>query len=279
MDTSDLLHYRQTAESIAKGAGELILTYRGKTLKTKSKTNTLDIVTEADLASDAYILGKIHKEFPGHDFLSEESGAGGSHSPFRWIIDPIDGTKEFASGMPLFAVLLALEYNGETIINAVSMPIIQEVYSCAKGLGTSLNGRPVRVSQQTQIKKSMVYVHPPKYNMAEPTVQSIWSMIGRIAKKTYRLQAGPYDVWYLSWIARGSWEAYLLPVDYPKWWDVGTCMLLVQEAGGRVTTLKGLPVTEQNYKTEGILATNSKIHDELLKLIQLDKEVKYGRRV
>jgi len=268
VDKSDLLYFQKVAERIAKSAGELILTFRGKTLKTKSKTNALDIVTEADLASEAFILKEIHKEFPDHDFLSEESGAGGSRSPFRWIIDPIDGTREFASGMPLFAVLLGLEYNGETIVNSVSMPVMQELYSCAKGLGTSLNGRSIRVSQQTQLKESMVYVHPPKYSMAEPAFQSIWRMMSRIARSTYRLQAGSYDMYYLSWIARGAWEGFILPVNYPKWWDVGTCMLLVQEAGGKVTTFMGNPVTEENYKKEGILATNGKIHDQLLAIIQ-----------
>ena len=268
MDKTDLLHFQKTAERIVKNAGELILTYRGKTLKTKRKTDSLDIVTEADEASEAYILKEIHKEFPDHNFLSEEYGAGRSQSSFRWIIDPLDGTKEFASGMPLFAINLGLEYNGEMIINAVAMPLLQEVYSCAKGLGTSLNGRLIHVSKRAKLLESMVYIHPPKHDMSEPKFQSIWSMIGRIAKKAYRLQSGPYDVWFLSWIARGAWEGYILPVDYPKWWDVGTCMLLVQEAGGKVTTLRGKPVTEQNYKTEGIVATNGKIHDQLLKLIQ-----------
>lgn len=268
MDTSDLVHFRQTAERIAKGAGELILSYRGKTLKTKSKADALDIVTEADEASEAYILKEIHKEFPDHGFLSEESGAGGSKSMFRWIIDPIDGTKEFASGMPLFAVLLGLEYNGDTIINSVFMPVMQDLYSCAKGLGTSLNGQSIHVSKRDTLIESMVYVHPPKYSFPEPGFQSSWDRMAKIAKNVYRLETGPYDVWYLSWIAGGAWEAYVLPVDYPKWWDVGTSMLLVEEAGGKVTTLKGCPVTEQNYKTEGILATNGKIHDQLLKLIQ-----------
>ena len=267
MNTSDLLYFRKVAERIAKEAGELILTYRGKALKTKSKTHALDIVTEADLASEAFILERIHKEFPGHDFLSEESGAGGSRSLFRWIIDPIDCTREFASGIPLFAVLLGLEYNGEIIVNCVSIPAMQELYSCAKGLGTSFNSRPIRVSQQTQLKESMVYVHPPRYSTAEPAFQSIWRMMSRIARSTYRLQTGSYDMLYLSWIARGAWEGFILPVNYPKWWDVGTCMLLVQEAGGKVTTFKGDPVTEENYKKEGILATNGKIHEQLLALI------------
>lgn len=268
MDNSDLLRFRQTAERIAKGAGELILTYRGKTLKTKSKTDALDIVTEADEASEEFILKEIHKAYPDHNFLSEESGAGNSRSPFRWIIDPIDGTKEFASGMPLFAINLAIEYNGELIVNAVAMPLLQEVYSCAKGQGTALNGKPIWVSQRKELKESMIYIHPPKHDMREPEFQSIWSMMGRVARHAYRLQTGPYDVWFLSWVSRGAWEAYLLPVTYPKWWDVGTCMLLVEEAGGKITTLKGDPVTEQNYKTEGILATNGKIHDQLLALIQ-----------
>lgn len=271
MNKNDLLYFQKTAERIAKSAGELVLTFRGKTLKTKSKTDALDIVTEADLASEEFILKEIHKDFPDHDFLSEESGAGESRSPFRWIIDPIDGTKEFTRGMPLFAVLLALEYNKEIIINSVSMPVMQEVYSCARGLGTSLNGRPIRVSQQTKINESMVYIHPPKYSMAEPAFQSIWEIMSRIARNTYRLQTGSYDMFYLSWIARGAWEGFILPVDYPKWWDVGTCMLLVQEAGGKVTTFKGEKVTEENYRKEGILATNGKIHDQLLAIIQKEE--------
>lgn len=261
-------HYLRTTERIAKGAGELILTYRGKTLKTKSKSDALDIVTEADLASEAFILKEIHKEFPDHGFLSEESGAEETRSPFRWIIDPIDGTKEFASGMPLFAVLLALEYNGELIVNSVFMPVTQELYSCAKGLGTTLNGRRVVVSHRNKLTESMVYIHPPKYSMDESKFKSIWDMTSRIAKNVYRLQTGPYDMFYLSWITRGAWEGYILPVPYPSWWDVGTCILLVSEAGGKVTTLKNNPVTEKNYKGEGILATNGKIHDQLLALIQ-----------
>lgn len=268
MDKQTLRQYQKTAETICIEAGKILLKFRGKAQILRSKKDFGDIVTEADEASEKYIISNLLKAFPSHTFLSEESGQAKKQSEYRWVIDPLDGTKEFAKGVPMFAVNLALEYKQEIIIGIINFPVVGELYSSAKGLGTHRNGTPVHVSDINTLEKSTMYVHPPKSTENSVRFERIWQILKTLAKRTYRLKTGTGEQFYACWIALGAYEAYWLPVKYPGWWDLASCILIVKEAGGKVTTSKGNVVNEKNFKTEGIVASNGKIHDQLLALIQ-----------
>lgn len=263
----EITHIQKVAESIAVGAGEILLNYRGKAQITKTKSHVLDIVTEADEASEKYILTELKKYFPTHDYLSEEAGEKKTSSPYRWVIDPLDGTKEFARQLPLFAVNLALQYYEQIIVGVIFAPITKELYSCAKGLGSYLSGRELHVSTQYEISQAMIITHPLRGNLDNSTFDKHWTTIGVVAKKAYRLRAFANDIFALAWIALGAYEALYVPVGYPNWWDIAPGLLMVEEAGGRITTAQGNPLTEDSYKDEGLLASNGKIHAQLLKII------------
>jgi len=260
VDKRQLLKYQQTAEKIAIEAGQILLKYRGKARVLRSKRDFGDIVTEADEASEKHIIISLKKAFPTHSFLSEESGQTKQDSEYRWVIDPLDGTKEFAKGIPLFAVIIALEYKEELILGIAYHPVFGDLYSAAMQQGCKLNGRNILASSNSTLEESIVYVHA--------SLNVPWKKLDQIAKRTYRLNLGYMEQFYCPWIALGAYDAYWYASGYAGWWDMAPLIILVQEAGGRVTTSKGNKVTEENFKSEGILATNGKIHDQLLALIQ-----------
>lgn len=267
MDQKELQHTQKIAEDIARCAGEMLINFRGKAKTIRGKRDALDIVTEADEASEAYILSELHKFFPDHAFLSEESGESEHTSPYRWIIDPLDGTKEFARGIPLFCVNIALEYEGEIIVGVVYMPLLSELYSCARGCGAFLSGKPIHVSKEKTLDRSMIIVHPPRNNLDVKTFNKTWKTMGKLARHVYRFRALASDIFSLSWIALGAYEAFYVPIRYPFWWDIAPGLLLVTEAGGTVTTARGNPLTQKSYEEEGLLVTNGNIHKNVLTLI------------
>lgn len=269
MDKQTLRQYQKTAETICIEAGKILLKFRGKAQVLRTKKDFGDIVTEADEASEKYIISNLRKEFPSHTFLSEESGQAKEKSDYRWVIDPLDGTKEFAKGVPMFAINIALEYKGELLVGITYFPVMNEMYSSAKSLGTTLNGHKIHVSDIDILEKSIVYAHAPQRSEPKDNFDFLWNKLKSIGLRVYRLKTGSSEQFFCPWIALGAYEAYWLPVSYPRWWDMASLLLIVQEAGGKVTTGQGNKVTEQNFKKEGILATNGKIHEQLLNLVQL----------
>lgn len=269
LDKKELQHIQKVAESIARGAGKILLSYRGKAAVMRSKRDALDIVTEADEASEKYILHELTKLFPDHNYLTEESGAKTGKSPFRWVIDPLDGTRDFARSLPLFFVNIALEYNGELIVGVIYIPVIDELYSCAKGLGAYLFGQQLHVSDVVELDRSLMTMIPLRKDMNEELLSRVLDIMKNLSRNVYRLNSWSNDILSLCWIARGSREACLDPAAFSKWWDVAPGILLVQEAGGKVTTETGEVFTEERYimKGKGMLATNGKIHDKLIKII------------
>ena len=268
MDKNALRKIQNTGEQICLEAGKILLKYRGKAQVLRSKTDFGDIVTEADEASEKYIINSLKSAFPFHNFLSEESGQGETQSDYRWIIDPLDGTKEFARGVPLFAVNLALEYKQKLVLGIIYQPVVQELFSSALDQGTSVNGTPVHVSEIASLDKAIVYVHPPRGTESPETFDRIWRTLGEIGKHIYRLKTGSLEQFFSCWIARGAYEAFWMSAPYPSWWDVAPFVPIISEAGGKVTTALGNNVTELNFHKEGLVASNGKIHNQLLALIQ-----------
>lgn len=258
--------FRKAAESIAVAAGKIILNYRGKANIVQTKSDLQDVATEADHASEKFIISELKKLFPNHAFLAEESGVGKAKSLYRWIIDPLDGTKDFLRGMSGFAVNIALEYKNKLIVGVVYFPVSGELYSCGYGLGATLSGKSLKVSSRSKLNESFVVAHPPRNNLAKKQFNTFWEKLISISRETYRFRAISHDVLSLCWVALGAYEGFYLPYPYPKWWDIAPGILMVEEAGGKVTTVNGKTVTSENYRN--IVASNGKIHKQLIKLVE-----------
>lgn len=265
MKKVNYLHFRYTAERIARVAGKILTKFHGKTLRIKSKSDALDIVTEADEASERYILSELQKSYPSHDYLSEERGESKGSSEFQWIIDPLDGTKEFSRGLPIYNVSIALEYKGAIVVGVVCRPASNELYAASRGNSAFFQGKPIHVSAESSLPKSFVWTHLP--NMKDPdTFDAAWNTLGVVAKRVYRLRESSEDVTNLCWLAKGACDGYVLLMKGPKWWDVAAGILMVEEAGGKVTDMHGDTIKNRDL-SKGLVATNGKLHDKILAMV------------
>ena len=246
----------ETAVQAAHRAGGILRHgWRGpKSIEFKGE---IDLVTDFDLASEEELTRSITRAFPDHAVLAEESGQGGVASPFRWYVDPLDGTTNFAHGFPVFCVSIGFEAPGpdgpEMMAGVVYDPIRDETFSAAKGQGAVLNGRPISVSAQTDLGRSLLATGFP-YDIREnpdPILKRFKRMI-LAAQAVRRPGSAALD---LAWTAAGRvdgfWEEGLRP------WDTAAGAILVREAGGRVTDFSDRPYDPASKE---ILATNGHVH-------------------
>ncbi|MGI8581137.1 MAG: inositol monophosphatase family protein, partial [Chitinophagaceae bacterium] len=220
-----------------------------------------NLVTEADHAADKAIIDVIKTEYPDHFILSDASGESGSANDSNWIIDPIDGTVNFANGIPICCVSIALEHSGQMILGAVYNPNMNEFYFAQKGHGATLNEKKIHVSDKTEVIKSCLVTGFPYTYLDEPNGPlQVFEKLIRKGIPVRRLGSAAID---LCWVAAGRFDGFY--EHKLSAWDSAAGFLIVEEAGGKVTDFKG------NYYSPyqpHILATNGKIHDELLKYVK-----------
>lgn len=244
------------ATSIARGAGEVLRAHFGQALTIEHK-GEIDLVTEADRASEGHIVSRLRTAFPDHAILAEEgSGTARAGRP-RWLVDPLDGTTNFAHGYPLFAVSIALEVEGRIEVGVVHDPCRDETFAARRGAGATRNGAAMRVSAIEQLSRALLVTGFPYtiHERPEPTVGLLRRFLmagqglrrdGSAALDLCYVAAGRFD---------GFWELELKP------WDVAAGSLIVEEAGGRVTNLDG---SRFAIDAGAILATNGRLHDAML---------------
>ncbi len=247
------------AIEIAEKAGEILLDLYPKIHEIRYK-GSINLVTEADVKSENLLKQAIKEKYPAHTILAEESGLEDRDKTFKWIIDPLDGTTNFAHGFPWFCVSVALEVNKEICLGVVHNPISKETFSVLKQNGAFLNGMPIRVSKAKQIEKALLATGFP-YNIheqPEPVVSRFNKML-KVARGIRRAGSAALDLCYVA-CGRfdGFWEERLYP------WDTAAGLLLVKEAGGIVTDFKGNPYSI--YGKE-ILATNGFLHKTMLEIL------------
>ena len=246
--------------NIAKEAGEIVREGFGKKLKIEYKSNETNLVTEIDKASEKHITDFIKKKYPGHDILAEESGEKKAGSEYLWVIDPLDGTTNFAHGLPIFSVSIGLQKNGKTIMGVV-YDIMQDIaYFAEEGNGAYANVERIKVSLNEKVNHSVLVTGFP-YNISENPENALekFSALTRKARAIRRLGSAAIDLCYVAkGVFDGFWELYLHP------WDICAGMLIVEEAGGIVTDFKG---NETDIYTKRILASNKKIHPHLMEII------------
>lgn len=248
--------YVQTAEEAARRAGHVLRAWSSKfTIREKSRSN---LVTEADEAAQSAIFEFIHGRYPQHRYCGEEGLLiDHANSPYRWIIDPLDGTTNYVHGFPYYAVSIGLEFQGEMIVGAVFDPVRDEMFLAVRGEGATMNRRPLRCSEFTDLSQAMVIASLPvatsqhdesvlRFLRVLPKAQTV-QRTGSAALNLANIAAGRVD---------GFWSTSLKP------WDMAAGILLVQEAGGRVTKIDGsqFKVDEPN-----LLASNgSGVHEQLI---------------
>ncbi|MGE3841326.1 MAG: inositol monophosphatase family protein, partial [Vicinamibacterales bacterium] len=225
------------------------------------KKGAIDLVTEVDLASEACVRALIGERFPDHAILAEEGDgeAGRQRRPdgYCWVLDPLDGTTNFAHGLPMFAVSLGLEYDGTAVFGAVYDALREELFTAERGGGAFLNGERLRVSDAGSLIEGLLCTGFPYdvHTRTDDLVQLFGRFLRR-ARAVRRLGAAALDLCYVA-AGRldGFWEAHLKP------WDTSAGALIVSEAGGVVTTWTGEPYQSRE---PGLVATNGRLHDEML---------------
>ncbi|MCB0732196.1 MAG: inositol monophosphatase [Ignavibacteriae bacterium] len=245
---------------IAKEAGSLIREGFGNKISIEFKTDAANLVTNIDKAAEKVITDFIKKEFPTHSIIAEESGNNSKSSEYTWVIDPIDGTTNFAHGLPIFSVSIGIQKNNETIIGVIYDVMRDVIYSAEKGAGTFENDKKTNVSNNSKLAES-VLVTGFAYDRKDGYKEAI-KLFGAFLPKTRavrRLGSAAIDFCYVaSGVFDGFWEANLSP------WDVCAGMLIVEEAGGKLTDFTNRPI---NIFSNQFLATNGKVHDEMIEIM------------
>ncbi len=256
---SEAENFLAAMTAIAREAGALLMDYFHQHLKIEYKGEA-DLVTAADRAAEKLIRERIMQKWPDHDVLGEEQGLTDRGSEYRWYVDPLDGTTNFAHGFPVFCVSLALERRGsidERIAGVIYDPTRDELFSAAHGKGAHLNGEAIQVSKMRTLQESLVatgfpshkrHKNPNIYFYHQITLRSHGvRRAGSAALDLCNVASGRFD---------GFWEFNLNP------WDTAAGVLLVEEAGGKVTRYDGSPFELNSRET---LATNGLIHGELMR--------------
>jgi myo-inositol-1(or 4)-monophosphatase len=241
------------------GAKELVRFFNGD-FKITNKEGINNPVTEADHASEKAIFEVIKNDFPDHFILSEEAGEIIMDSSYKWIIDPIDGTINFANGIPICCVSIGLEHNGKIIMGAVYNPLMNEFFIAEKGAGATLNDKKITVSNKTTVVNScLVTGFPYTYLDAPNGPLQVFEKLIRKGVPVRRLGSAAID---LCWVACGRFDGFY--EHKLQAWDSSAGFLMVEEAGGKITDFAGEYFSV--YQPH-ILATNGKIHNELLGII------------
>lgn len=203
--------------------------FRKGNLDIHTKYNDADIVTIADAEAEQAVISGIRSMYPSHDILSEESGATGSGSPFRWVIDPLDGTTNFSAGLPMFAVSIALEFEGEAIVGVVYAPYLGELFTAVRGGGAWLNGQRISCSGNPELSRAVVATGFPvdKNENPDNNTDNLLRVLPHV-RGMRRIGSAALDICYVgAGFLDGYWEMNL------HRWDVAAALLIASEAGAR----------------------------------------------
>jgi myo-inositol-1(or 4)-monophosphatase len=243
------------AIEIAREAGQMLLAHRGVGFELKGD---FDLVTAADRASERLVVRRLQEQFPAHGIVAEEGGHAEMHSEYRWYVDPLDGTTNFAHGFPMWNVTLAIARNEEIIAGVTFDPLNRELFAAERGAGARLNGAPIRVSKVRTLNDSLLATgFPSRRRHRDINIHFYY----QVAMLTHGVRRGGSAALDLAYTACGRldgfWEFGLNP------WDMAAGTLLVQEAGGKVS---GMHREALDLHGKHILADNGSIHDETLRL-------------
>jgi myo-inositol-1(or 4)-monophosphatase len=260
---------RRVAIDAARAAGELLQAEFRAAHRVAFKGQTINLVTEMDERAEELIVGRLASAFPDDTILAEERGAAPGRSGRRWIVDPLDGTTNYAHGLPVFSVSIALEVDRRIVLGVAYNPTLDELYVAERGHGATVNDERLAVSTATTLEQSLLATGFP-YNIRETLDTNLKEYAG-FALRCHGVRRLGSAVLDLAWVAAGRfdgfWELRLGP------WDVAAASLFVEEAGGRVTNLVGAAV---DLDAPAVVASNGRIHDEMLAVLREVRQVRGG---
>jgi myo-inositol-1(or 4)-monophosphatase len=252
------MQFLEKAVEIAREAGALVASYYERRVPFESK-GEFDLVTEADRASEKLIVERLSSHFPAHGILAEEGGGHDSPSEYRWFVDPLDGTTNFAHSFPMFNVTLALARGEELIAGVVYVPLANELFTAERGAGAYLNNRRIHVSNAKRVADSLSSTGFPSRKRQHNANIYFYYQLAMASHGVRRTGSAAIDIAY---VASGRldffWEFGLKP------WDLAAGSLLVQEAGGRVSEMDGK--THSVTGSDNFLSDNGLIHAEILEM-------------
>jgi myo-inositol-1(or 4)-monophosphatase len=249
------------AQRLAREAGAIQRDRYETQLQIASKSRPIDLVTEVDRACEAHIVAALRRERPSDDILAEEGGAhedGGA--AWRWVIDPLDGTVNYAHGYPCFAVSIGVEHHGVRTVGVVYDPLRDELFDAVRGGGARRNGRPIRVSEAKSVATALLATGFA-YDVRDSARDNL-DLFARAVKHAGGVRRDGSAAIDLCYVACGRFDGYWELKLHA--WDVAAGILIVEEAGGRVTDLAGGPAPASGSE---IAASNGAIHDELLRVL------------
>jgi myo-inositol-1(or 4)-monophosphatase len=253
---SDIL---QMMEVVARQAGAVLMEGFGNVRHIQQK-GAIDLVTEFDKRSEEVIISAIHQRFPDHAILAEESGHHESISEYQWVIDPLDGTTNFAHGIPIFSVSIGLLRNNAPVAGVVYDPFRNEMFSAELGQGASLNNNPIQVSSRSDLGQAVISTGFP-YDL-RTNARNNFDQFVQFQLRTQAVRHLASAALDCSWTAMGRLDGYWEFAVKP--WDIGAGALLVREAGGRVTSADG---DEDFLSGDTILVSNGLLHGQMLRVL------------
>ena len=248
--------YLEKAVEIAREAGALLANYFERRVKFEVK-GEFDLVTEADRASEKLVVERLRSYFPSHAIVAEEGGGHQSSSEYRWYVDPLDGTTNFAHGFPMFNVTLALERAGEVVAGVIYDPLRQELFTAEQGGGAYLNNRRIRVTRATRLTDALGATGFPSRKRSHNVNIHFYYQLAMASHGVRRTGSAALDLAYVASCRLDFfWEFGLKP------WDVAAGTLLVREAGGKVSDMCG--DSHSITASDHVLADNGLLHQELV---------------
>ncbi len=248
----------------ARDAGSILIDRLGRAQV--SNKGTIDLVTDSDLASEKLIIERIKSHYPRHAILAEESGASESDhnssqaNEWKWIIDPLDGTTNYAHGYPCFCVSIGVEHAGKLELGVVYDPVRDEMFAAERGQGATLNERPMHVSDVAELNRAMVCTGFPYDVRERPDFAAEFVKFTMAAQAVRRDGSAALD---LAYIACGRFDGFW--EDGLNAWDVAAGVLLIEEAGGRVSNFAGAPLDIYSAK---VLASNGIVHGPMMRVLE-----------
>jgi myo-inositol-1(or 4)-monophosphatase len=259
--TPDIDRRLATAIDAAHAGGRAVLPFFRADTGANEKAEG-DLVTNADLAAERTILELLRDAFPGEPVMSEESHAATRGAEHLWIVDPLDGTNNFAHGIAHFAISVGYYHQGQPTVGAVLNPVSRELYTAARGAGAERNGTPIRVTPETELARCLIATgfYYDRGDAMRATLDQIEALFRSGVHGVRRFGAAALD---LCAVASGSYAAFFEHRLAP--WDFAAGRLIVEEAGGRITDYRGNPLTTE---PSSVLATNAILHDEMTRRLR-----------
>jgi myo-inositol-1(or 4)-monophosphatase len=258
----NLDHIKRIAITAARNGAEVLQSYFGR-VSAITKKSAIDLVTEADTESEKRIIATIRRSFPDHAILAEESGHTDGDSEHLWLIDPLDGTTNFAHCVPIYAVSIALAVRGQIVVGIVLNPASGELFAASQGHGAQLNARAIGVSQIASVSDSLLATGFPYdfRNLVKPVMTRLRSCAAA-CQGVRRIGSAALDLCYVACGRfEGFWEERLKP------WDTAAGYLIASEAGATVTNFQNQPYSMDH---QDLVATNGRIHKEMLALLRIE---------